>query len=116
MDIGEWLDRTAIADRATASTKRQALAVAADLAGRTLRRDPAEILEALLEREQEGSTGIGHGVAAPHARLEGLDRLHAVFVRLETPIAFEAIDDQPVDLLFALLAPADSGSEHLRAL
>lgn len=116
MDIGDWLDRNAIAYRATASTKRQALAVAADLAGRTLGRDPAEILESLLEREQEGSTGIGHGVAAPHARLEGLDRLHAVFVRLESPIEFESIDDQPVDLMFALFAPVEPGSEHLRGL
>lgn len=116
MDIGQWLDRDSVAEHVTAANKRQAFVVAADLAGRALKRDPGEILEALLEREREGSTGIGRGVAVPHARLPGLKGLHAIFVRLEAPIAFESVDDQPVDLILALFAPADSGSEHLRAL
>jgi PTS system nitrogen regulatory IIA component len=74
------------------------------------------VLEALTEREQAGSTGIGHGVAVPHARIEGLDRIRGVFLRVEQPVAFESIDDQPADLIFALLAPPEAGTEHLRAL
>ncbi len=75
------------------------------------------MLDALTEREQAGSTGVGHGVAVPHARLEGLGRLRGVFVRLEHPVEFDSVDDQPVDLIFALFAPKEaSGAEHLRAL
>jgi PTS system nitrogen regulatory IIA component len=116
MDIGDWLDRNAIGYRASASNKRQALSLAAELGGRSFDLPPADVLEALLEREQEGSTGVGLGVAVPHARITGLDRMRAVFLRLETPVEFDSVDDQPVDLLFGLFAPAEAGSEHLRAL
>ena len=116
MLIGELLDRTAIALRVSASSKRQALAVVAEVAARNLKLDSGDILEALTEREQAGSTGVGHGVAAPHARLDGLTRMRGVFVRLDQPVAFDAVDDQPVDLIFALFAPKDAGVEHLRAL
>jgi PTS system nitrogen regulatory IIA component len=116
MQIGELLDRNAIALRVSAANKRQALAVVADLAARNLGLDAADILDALTEREQAGSTGVGHGVAAPHARLAGLERMRGVFVRLEQPVDFDSIDDQPVDLIFALFAPLDAGAEHLRAL
>ena len=74
------------------------------------------MLDALLEREAAGSTGVGHGVAVPHARLPGLSRMHGVFMRLDQPTAFESVDDQPVDLVFALLAPLGSDTEHLRTL
>jgi PTS system nitrogen regulatory IIA component len=74
------------------------------------------IYEALAERERLGTTGIGGGVAIPHCRLTGLTRLHGAFTRLERPVPFEAIDDQPVDLVFLLLAPAEAGAEHLKAL
>jgi PTS system nitrogen regulatory IIA component len=74
------------------------------------------VLDALLEREALGSTGVGYGVAVPHARVAGLTRLRGVFVRLEQPIEFQAVDDRPVDLIFALFAPPDAGAEHLRAL
>jgi PTS system nitrogen regulatory IIA component len=116
MDIGDWLDREAIADRSGATNKRQALSAAADLGARRFGLDAGNILDALCERELAGSTGVGHGVAVPHAPLRGLTQMRAVFVRLETPVDFEAVDDQPVDLLFALFAPPDAGSEHLRAL
>jgi len=116
MQIGELLDRNAIALRVSAASKRKALAVIAEIAARNLKLDAGEILDALSEREQAGSTGGGHGVAAPHARLEGLDRMRGVFVRLDQPVEFEAVDDQPVDLIFALFAPKDAGAEHLRAL
>ena len=117
MQIGDLLDRNAIALRVSANSKRQALAVNAEIAARSFGLDAGDVLDALVEREQAGSTGVGHGVAAPHARLEGLDRLRGVFVRLESPVDFESVDDQPVDLIFALFAPkASTGVEHLRAL
>ena len=85
---------------------------AASLTGATER----QIYEALSERERLGTTGIGRGIAIPHGKLAELSRLYGLFARLDRPIAFEAIDDRPVDLLFVLLAPASSGAEHLRAL
>jgi PTS system nitrogen regulatory IIA component len=116
MDIHQWLDRSAIAYRTTATSKRQALSLLAELGARSFGLQPAEVLEALVDREQEGSTGVGVGVAVPHARITGLEKMRAVFLRLEAPVEFDAIDDQPVDLLFGLFAPAEAGSEHLRAL
>lgn len=116
MDIGELLDRGSIAVRVSASSKRQALATAAEIAGRRLKLKPQAILDALSEREAQGSTGVGQGVAVPHARLENLDRMRAVFLRLEQPIAFDAVDDRPVDLICVLLTPKNAGVDHLRAL
>jgi PTS system nitrogen regulatory IIA component len=116
MNIGDLLDRGAISPRVTAPGKRQALAVTAELAARAFGLKCAGVLDALLEREALGSTGVGYGVAVPHARIPGLTRLRGVFVRLEQPIDFQAVDDRPVDLIFALFAPPDAGAEHLRAL
>jgi PTS system nitrogen regulatory IIA component len=72
--------------------------------------------DALQERESLGPTGVGHGVALPHARLDGLDRVVGVFMRLEKPVDFDSVDRQPVDLVFGLFAPVDSGVDHLKAL
>lgn len=78
---------------------------------------PADIaVDALLERENLGPTGVGRGVALPHARLDNLDRICGCFIKLEKPIDFDAVDRQPVDLAFALFAPHDSGVDHLKAL
>lgn len=116
VDLGELLDAGAISVRLNAASKRQALSVIAEIASRSLGVKPAEILAKLMQRERLGSTGVGYGVAVPHARLKGLERMHGVFVRLEAPIDFGAVDEQPVDLIFALLAPIDHPAEHLRAL
>lgn len=116
MQIGDILDRSAMALRVGATDKRQVLAHLAELAGRNFGLDAGLVLDALAEREQAGSTGIGYGVAVPHARIEGLDRIRGVFLRLDHPVAFDSVDDQPADLIFALLAPPDAGTEHLRAL
>jgi PTS system nitrogen regulatory IIA component len=116
MKIGDLLDRGAIAPRVSAANKRQTLSVAAEIAGRHFGMKVSDVLDALLEREALGSTGVGHGVAVPHARLKGLERLGGVFVRLEQPVEFEAVDDRPVDLIFALFAPPAANGEHLRAL
>jgi nitrogen PTS system EIIA component len=116
MNIGDLLDHGAIAPRVTAPTKRQALRVVAELAARNFGLKPGQVLDALLEREAAGSTGVGYGVAVPHARLPGLTKLRGVFVRLEQPVPFDAVDDRPVDLVFALFAPPEAVGEHLRAL
>ena len=116
LNLGDLLERAAIAPRVTATSKRQALSAIAEIAGRNFGLRPGDILDALLEREAHGSTGVGYGVAVPHARLPGLGRLRAVFARLELPIEFEAVDDRPVDLIFALFAPPEASGEHLRAL
>ena len=116
MDIGDLLDRHAIIPRVTATSKRQSLSVAAEVAARLYGLKAATVLDALLAREEEGSTGVGSGVAVPHARVKGLDRVRGIFFRLETPVDFGAVDDQPVDLVFALLAPPETRTEHLRAL
>jgi PTS system nitrogen regulatory IIA component len=116
MNIGELLDRSAISTRVSAANKHKGLAVIAEIAARNFGLDAGEVLDALNEREAAGSTGVGHGVAVPHARINGLERMRGVFVRLDQPVDFDSVDDQPVDLLFALFAPRNAGAEHLRAL
>jgi PTS system nitrogen regulatory IIA component len=116
MIIGDLLEPGAVTLRVSAANKRQVLGVIADVAARAFGVDADEALEGLVEREAAGSTGVGQGVAIPHARLSGVDRVRAVFMRLETPVAFGAVDDKPVDLLVALFAPKDADSSHLRAL
>jgi PTS system nitrogen regulatory IIA component len=114
--IGDLLVRGAIAPNVSASTKRQALAVVSEIAARAYNVKAGRVLDSLLERETLGSTGVGHGVAIPHAQAHGLERIGGVFMRLRPPVDFGAVDDEPVDLMFAILAPPDSGSDHLRAL
>ena len=116
LSIADLIGPSAVAVGFGARTPRQVMNLIADKAGQNFGLDPVGVLSALLEREQSGSTGLGRGVAAPHARVMGLKHSRLVVVRLEQPIAFGAIDGQPVDLFFALLSPADSGVEHLRAL
>jgi PTS system nitrogen regulatory IIA component len=116
LDIGDLLERAAVGARVNAASKRQALSVVSEIAGRAFGLKSAEVLTKLMQRERIGSTGVGHGVAVPHCRLRGVDRVRGVFVRLESPIDFGAVDEQPVDLIFALLAPISDASEHLRSL
>lgn len=115
MDIGRLLDRDGVVARASASSKRQALYLLAEAAGRKLGLDPERVYEGLLAREAAGSTGVGQGVAVPHARLP-IARMVGVFLRLDQPVDFESVDERPVDLVFALFAPEDATVEHLRAL
>ncbi|QYF87249.1 PTS sugar transporter subunit IIA [Brevundimonas sp. PAMC22021] len=116
MDISDLLASEGVKLRAGASSKRQALHLVAGAAAQALGLTEAEVFEALMEREQLGSTGLGCGVAVPHARLTGLDRVAGVLVRLDQPVAYDSVDDRPVDVLFALFAPPSDGTEHLRAL
>ena len=96
--------------------KKQALQeIAAKAAALTGQSDRA-ILEILLQREKLGSTGVGNGVAIPHGKLAKLSQVFGLFARLERTVDFEALDGQPVDLIFLLLAPEGAGADHLKAL
>ena len=116
IEIADLLPPRGVIAQLRVGNKKQALQEitkrAAAMTGIAERR----IYEMLAERERHGSTGIGRGVAIPHAKLDGLPRLYGFFARLERPIPFDSVDDQPVDLLFVLLAPSEAGAEHLRAL
>jgi len=86
------------------------------MAAKTRGLSASEVTERLLDRERLGSTGFGGGVAIPHGKIEGLDRVVGIFAKLATPIDFAAIDEMPVDVVFLLLSPPDAGVEHLKAL
>jgi len=99
-----------------AGSKKQALQDMARRAAELTGQHERAVFDVLLERERLGTTGVGHGIAIPHGKLPGLERVHGVFARLERPIDFDAIDEQPVDLIFLLLAPEHAGADHLKAL
>ena len=96
--------------------KKQALQEIAAKAAELTGQNEKHILEILLQREKLGSTGVGNGVAIPHGKLAKLGQVFGLFARLERPIDFEALDGQPVDLIFLLLAPEGAGADHLKAL
>jgi len=99
-----------------ASSRKQALQAMSDIAAELTGLPARAIFDAVLQRERLGSTGVGQGVAIPHARLAGIDQVVGVFARLRTPVDFESIDGRPADLIFMLIAPEDAGAEHLKAL
>ena len=114
--IGDLLAPGAICPRVTATNKRQVLSVVSEVAARVHRVKAGVVFDALLQREATASTGVGHGVAIPHALVPGIDRIRGVFVRLKPAIDYAAVDDEPVDLVFALLAPPSDATDHLRSL
>jgi PTS system nitrogen regulatory IIA component len=116
MELADILLPEAVIADMRAGSKKQALLEIAQRAAQVIKKPERTIFEVLLERERVGSTGLGGGIAIPHGKLAGLDRLYGVFARLATPIDFEAIDARPVDLIFVLLAPATAGADHLKAL
>jgi PTS system nitrogen regulatory IIA component len=99
-----------------AGSKKQVLQELARRAAELTGQHERAIFDVLLERERLGTTGVGHGIAIPHGKLPSLDKVYGVFARLERPVDFDAIDEQPVDLLFLLLAPEAAGADHLKAL
>ena len=99
-----------------AGNKKQALQELARKASDLTGQHERMIFDVLLERERLGTTGVGQGIAIPHGKLANLDRVYGLFARLERPIDFDAIDEQPVDLMFLLLAPEQAGADHLKAL
>ncbi len=117
LQLSNVLNQECTRSQVHCQSKKRALEIISELAAKQLSLPPQVVFEAILTREKMGSTGIGNGIAIPHGKLEE-DTLRAVgvFVQLETPIAFDAIDNQPVDLLFALLVPADQTKTHLHTL
>jgi nitrogen PTS system EIIA component len=116
MQLSEILRLEGVVPNLKAANKKQLLQELAGHAGRLTKLDPRAVLETLLRREKLGSTGFGHGIAIPHGKFAGIDQVHGVFARLAQPVDFDAVDDQPVDLVFALLAPETAGADHLKAL
>ncbi|MGF1660514.1 MAG: PTS IIA-like nitrogen regulatory protein PtsN [Rubrimonas sp.] len=116
MEIRDILAPEGVAAHQRATSKKQLFQEIANRAAECCGTKARDVFDALNERERLGSTALGRGVAAPHARLAGLDRISGLFLRLEKPIEFDALDDEPVDLVFALFAPEDAGADHLRAL
>jgi PTS system nitrogen regulatory IIA component len=116
MSIQDILPATGIKVISAASSKKRLLHDLGDMANACFGLDQATVVDALLDRESLGPTGVGHGVALPHARLPGLGQVCGLFIRLKKPLDFDSVDRQPVDLAFALFAPETAGVEHLKAL
>ena len=98
------------------TSKKRLFQELGELAAQAYGINPATAIDGLQERESLGPTGVGHGIALPHARLEDLSQIRGIFLRLERPLDYDSVDRQPVDLVFALFAPKDSGVDHLKAL
>ncbi|MBL8585564.1 MAG: PTS IIA-like nitrogen regulatory protein PtsN [Xanthobacteraceae bacterium] len=116
MPLNDLVAPQAVIPALKVNNKKQALQDIAERAAELTGRPEREILEVLMQRERLGSTAIGNGIAIPHGKLAKLDRLFGLFARLDRPIDFEALDGQPVDLIFLLLAPENAGADHLKAL
>jgi PTS system nitrogen regulatory IIA component len=116
MEIGDLLTPRGVISSLRVGNKKQALQELAKRAAVATGVPERRIFDVLSERERLGTTGIGMGIAIPHGKLPEINRLFGLFARLDRPIPFESIDDQPVDLVFLLLAPPDAGADHLKAL
>jgi PTS system nitrogen regulatory IIA component len=116
MEIADLITPRSVIAQLRVTTKKQALQELAKRAFALTGINERTIYDVLIERERLGSTGIGMGIGIPHGRLPRLDKLYGIFARLDRAVPFEAIDDQPVDLIFLLLAPEAAGADHLKAL
>ncbi|MGC1495013.1 MAG: PTS sugar transporter subunit IIA [Sulfitobacter sp.] len=116
MDFAKLLKPEAVKVLTSASSKKRLMHDIGELVNHAYGLDAAKVVEALIARESLGPTGVGHGVALPHARIDGLDEVIGAFVLLDKPIDFSSVDRQPVDIAFVLFAPESAGVEHLKAL
>lgn len=116
LTLADLIPQVAVIPNLRSKSKKQALEELAVRASKLEKLPSRDIYEALLQRERLGSTGIGRGIAIPHCRHPSVKRIACVFARLEAPIPFDAMDGNPVDLMFLLLAPEDAGADHLKAL
>jgi len=116
MELADILAEKAVLACTGIKSKRQLFEELASKAAELSDLSREDILAAITGREELGSTGLGNGIAIPHGKIAGLDGVIAVFARLDQPIEFDAVDDQPVDIVMLLLAPAGSGADHLKAL
>lgn len=116
MEINELISAESVIPNLRASSKKQALQDLARRAADITGLHERAIFDVLMERERLGTTGVGNGIAIPHGKMANLDRLYGLFARLEKSVDFHSIDEQPVDLIFLLLAPESAGADHLKAL
>ena len=116
MEFAELLKPEAVIPHLKVDSKKQALQELSNRAAELTGVDERTIFDVLLERERLGTTGVGNGIAIPHGKLDGVKELCGMFAKLDAPVDFDAIDDQPVDLIFVLLAPESAGADHLKAL
>ncbi|MBX3530274.1 MAG: PTS IIA-like nitrogen regulatory protein PtsN [Rhizobiaceae bacterium] len=116
MDLSDLIEVSSVLPALKANSKKQLLQLMAEKAAAATGLPEREVFDTILQRERLGSTGVGNGIAIPHGKLPGIRKITGVFARLETPIDFEALDDQPVDIVFLLLAPETAGADHLKAL
>ncbi|NRP13315.1 Nitrogen regulatory protein [Aliiroseovarius sp. xm-m-379] len=116
MELSSILQPSAVKVLTNLSSKKRLFQELGEIAASNYQIDASGAFSALQERETLGPTGVGHGVALPHARMTGLERVVGCFIRVEKPFDFDSVDKQPVDLIFALFAPEDSGVDHLKAL
>ena len=116
MEIADLLSPDAVLAHVKATTKKQVLQEMAHKAALLTQLPERRIFETLTEREKLGSTGMGQGIAIPHGRVGGVEKMTGLFAQLDHPVDFDSMDDQPVDLVFLLLAPEGAGADHLKAL
>ncbi len=116
MEITDLIEPQSVIANLHATSKKQALQELAQRAAEITGQQERVVFDVLLERERLGTTGVGNGIAIPHGKLPDLERLYGLFARLEKPVNFDSIDEQPVDLIFLLLAPVSAGADHLKAL
>lgn len=116
MVLTDLLATDAIIPSLRAHSKKAAIQELCDRASTVSGLPGKELVEAVLQREKLGSTGVGKGIAIPHGKVTACGRIFGVFARLERPIDFDALDGEPVDLAFLLVAPESAGAEHLKAL
>jgi PTS system nitrogen regulatory IIA component len=116
MQIVDLLSPEGVVATLKVQGKKQLLQELSARAAALVRVPERRIYETLTERERLGTTGVGQGIAIPHGRLANLEKIVGLFVRLDTPIEYDAVDKQPVDLIFMLLAPEGAGADHLKAL
>jgi PTS system nitrogen regulatory IIA component len=116
IDLAELVTPDRVVLDLKGGSKRQVLQALSELASRLTSVDAGAVLEALIQREKLGTTGLGEGIAIPHAKVGDLGELVGLFARLAKPVDFDALDGEPVDLVFLLLAPDDAGADHLKAL
>lgn len=116
MDLSKLLTPASVRVMGQMTSKKRLFQELGEVAAQAYGLSSAICVDGLQERESLGPTGVGNGIALPHARLEEMDRIIGVFIRLEKPLDYESVDRQPVDLIFGLFAPKDSGVEHLKAL
>ena len=116
MELADILSEESVLFCTDIKTKHDVLRRLAERAAKETDHSAEELFDALNDRESLGSTGLGNGIAVPHGKVAGLKGVIAVFMKLDTPVEFESVDDQPVDLVMMLLAPMGSGADHLKAL